>query len=105
MIISKSKIFVNDNKVKSSYLTKIGDIIEIKKKLIIITINVIKILDKRTSAKLVFNYIEDLTPDEEKMKLEVAKRLPLIYRKKGLGRPTKKERRDMMKDLENYSKS
>ena len=45
------------------------------------------------AAKLVDNYLEDLTPDAEKMKLEMKKMEMPAYRKKGLGRPTKKERR------------
>ncbi len=58
---------------------------------------------KRISAKLVGNYIQDITPDSEKIKLEVSKNLPIVYREKGTGRPTKKERRDMMKIIDYYS--
>ena len=99
---SKSKVKANDNTIKSSYLVKVGDIITIKKNLINITIKVNNILDKRISAKLVENYIEDLTPESEKIKFEAALKLPHNYREKGAGRPTKKERRDMMKSLKNY---
>ena len=99
---SKSKVKVNNKTIKSSYMIKLDDTISIKKKLITITIKVNNILDKRISAKLVENYIEDLTPQSEKIKLKAALKLPHNYREKGSGRPTKKERRDMMKGLKNY---
>ena len=46
------------------------------------------------------NLSEDLTPEEEKMKLDVRKAGPVSFREKGTGRPTKKERRiiDRWKD-------
>jgi len=100
---NKSKIKVNGKKVKASYLVKIDDIISIKKKLITIEIQIKDLLAKRISAKLVSDYIQDITPDSEKIKLEISKKLPVIYREKGTGRPTKKERRDMMKIIDYYS--
>ena len=100
---NKSKIKVNTKKVKASYLVKVDDIISIKKNLITIEVRVKDLLLKRISAKLVGNYIQDITPDSEKIKLEVSKNLPIVYREKGTGRPTKKERRDMMKIIDYYS--
>jgi len=102
---NKSKIKIDGKPIKSSYLVNVGDILTIKKKVITITIKILNILDKRISAKLVNNYIEDLTPESEKIKLDVIKKLPIVHRKRGQGRPTKKERRDMRKGLEDYSKS
>ena len=102
---NKSKVKINGNKIKPSHLVKIDDIIEIKKKIINIKIKVKDLLTNRTSPKLVDNYIEDITPESEKIKLEISKNLPRAYREKGAGRPTKKERRDMMKDLDDYSNS
>ena len=101
---NKSKIKIDKKTLKSSYLVKEGDIIKIKKKLVLVTIKVKNIIDKRISAKLVNEYIEDLTPNSEKIKIEISKKLPHSNRKKGLGRPTKKERRNLIKSLENYSK-
>ena len=102
---SKSKVKINNNTIKSSYIIKVGDVITIKKKLINITIKVKDILDKRVSAKLVENYIEDMTPESEIIKLEASLKMPHNYREKGSGRPTKKERRDMIKGLKNYFES
>jgi len=50
----------------------------------------------------VTNFIEDRTPDEEKVKLNIHDSIGIIYREKGTGRPTKKERRqiDSIRDLD-----
>ncbi len=102
---TKSKIKINNKSIKASYIVKIGDIIKIKKGIINISIKVINTIDKRIPAKLLKLYIEDITPESEKLKLQIAKNQPHAYREKGKGRPTKKERRDMKKNLEDYFKS
>jgi len=101
----RSKVKINNNTIKSSYIIKVGDVLTIKKKMIYITIRVKDTLDKRVSPKLVENYIEDITPESEIVKLKASLKIPRSYRERGSGRPTKKERRDMMKELKNYFKS
>ena len=101
----KSKIKVNKKSIKASYIIKVNDKITIKKRLITVSIIVLKVLDKRISAKLLTDYIEDQTPTSEKIKIKLSLKLPFSHREKGMGRPTKKERRDLMKGLEDYSKS
>ena len=54
---------------------------------------VIEPIENRVSAKLVEKFIEDLTPEEEKAKLDISQVFGLFIREKGTGRPTKKERR------------
>lgn len=58
------------------------------------TLKVVELLENRVGAKLVAQYMEDLTPQEEYQKLEAIKSQP-FRRDRGAGRPTKKERRDM----------
>ncbi len=58
----------------------------------------IKVLDippNRVGAKLVDLYRKDLTPKEEFERTELLKYSKDYYRKKGTGRPTKKDRRDI----------
>ncbi|OSY89257.1 RNA-binding protein [Tenacibaculum holothuriorum] len=58
----------------------------------------IKVLDippNRVGAKLVDLYRKDLTPKEQFEKTELLKYSKDYYRKKGTGRPTKKDRRDI----------
>ena len=57
------------------------------------TVKVLALLDRRVGAKLVRDYLEDLTPAEEYARVrEEAVRQPVVY-PRGLGRPTKKQRR------------
>jgi len=101
----RSKVKINNTTIKSSYIIKVGDVLKIKKKMIYITIRVKDTLDKRVSPKLVESYIEDITPESEIVKLKASLKIPRRYREKGSGRPTKKKRRDMMKELKNYFES
>ena len=101
----KSKVKISDKALKSSYHVKVNDKITIKKKHINITIEVKNIISKRVSAKFVTQYINDITPESEKIRFEASHKTPHIYREKGLGRPTKRERRQLMRSLENYFES
>ena len=87
------KIKINEMPVKSSREVKTGDIIEIHLKHILRTVKVMGLLKNRVGAKLVENYLEDLTPQEEYDKHKMMKDLNYEYRQRGVGRPTKKERR------------
>ena len=101
---TRSKILVNEIKIKPSYLVKIDDTIRIKQKLITLTIKVKRLLDKRVGAKFVDSYIEDITEESEKIKMKISRSLPHSHRERGKGRPTKKERRDIMKELDGLKK-
>ena len=51
--------------------------------------------ESRLGAKLVDIYRKDVTPKENLEKLELLKYSKDYYRKRGTGRPTKKDRRDI----------
>jgi len=89
------KVKIDGENVKPSREVKEGLIITVQAGVIKKTVKVVKLLYKRVGAKLVNHYMEDLTPEEEYIKLEKIKKQPSYMRPKGLGRPTKKERRDM----------
>lgn len=91
------KILINDYPVKSSRLVAINDIFKLKKNPVVYTYRVKEILSNRVGPKLVENYLEDLTPPEELMKLEIDQQMPFVRRDRGTGRPTKKERREIDK--------
>jgi ribosome-associated heat shock protein Hsp15 len=59
------------------------------------TIKVVALLERRVGAKLVSNYLEDLTPASEYAKPRLPNFQPPALRPKGTGRPTKKQRREM----------
>ncbi len=91
----KGRVFVNDQEVKAARILKLGDRIAVRKNPITYTYEVKELLQNRVGAALVFRYVTDLTPDEEKEKLLVASQSQFFYRPKGQGRPTKKDRRDI----------
>ena len=96
------KIKINSTAVKASRNIKSGDIIQIRKGVIKYIYRVKKTAEKRMGAKLVENFMQDLTPDEELVKLKSAQKQPLQTRANGQGRPTKRERRNMAKFREKF---
>jgi len=96
----KGRIIINEVQAKPSRAVLKNEIIKVKKPPVIYSFRVIEPIENRVGAKLVNKYIEDLTPDEEKIKLDIRQSGGTLYRDKGTGRPTKKERRliDRIKD-------
>lgn len=90
---SKGHIIMNDVHVKPSRVVTKDEIIIVKKPPVNYTYRIIEPIENRVSAKLVEKYITDLTPEEEKIKLNLRQSGVIGYRDKGTGRPTKKERR------------
>ena len=91
----KGRVQVNGTSVKSSRSVKAGDTIDIKTPPITRTYSVLAVAEKRMGAKLVPDFLKDITPEDQ---LEILELTRLAYnqgRRKGLGRPTKKDRRDI----------
>ncbi len=88
------KVKIDQQAVKPSREIDTGMVITVQTGPILRTIRVKELLEKRVGAKLVSQYMEDLTPEEEYKKLEIA-RSQAGMRPHGKGRPTKKERREM----------
>ena len=80
---------------KPSRLIKIGDIINVRKPPITYSFRVKALTENRLGAKLVPDYLENITPQSEYDLLEVVKFSGFIARRKGLGRPTKREGREL----------
>ena len=89
----KGRIIINNIQVKPSRIILKNEIITVKKLPVIYTFRVIEPIENRVSAKLVERFIEDLTSADEKAKLNIRQVGGTVYRDKGTGRPTKKERR------------
>jgi len=100
----KGRILINNIQVKPSRTVTNGEIITVKKPPVNYTFRVIEPIENRVSAKLVSRFLEDITPEEEKLKLDYRNSGGTFYRDKGTGRPTKKERRliDRLKDDSNF---
>ena len=89
------KVKVNGSDIKPSKVVKLGDMITARKGPVTYTYRVLDLIDKRQGPKLVPNYAEDLTPEEEIAKLRTPVETFFLKRDRGAGRPTKKDRRQM----------
>lgn len=89
----KGRIIIKDIQVKPSRVISSNEVITVKKPPVVFTFRIIEPIENRVSAKLVNQYLEDMTPQEEKDKLDLKQPVAAIYRQKGTGRPTKKDRR------------
>jgi ribosome-associated heat shock protein Hsp15 len=72
-----------------------GEIITVRKNQINLKIEILSIPESRIGAKLLQQFCKDITPKEEFEKLDLLKYSKDYYRKRGTGRPTKKDRRDI----------
>lgn len=91
----QGKVRVNGALVKPSREVYPTDKLTVRKNQINYEIEVLDLPSSRVGAKLVNLYINDVTPKEEFEKLELLKYSQDYYRKRGTGRPTKKDRRDL----------
>lgn len=94
----KGRITVGDNDspaVKPSRTIKPGDIVNVRKPPVTYSFRVLKLTENRLGAKLVPEYMENITPQAQYDLLEVVKISGFVDRRKGLGRPTKKEGREL----------
>jgi ribosome-associated heat shock protein Hsp15 len=89
------KVKIKGDNVKPSREVYPGDQIQIRKDQVDYLIEVLDIPESRLGAKLVNIYRKDITPKENLEKLELLKYSKDYYRKKGTGRPTKKDRREL----------
>lgn len=87
------KVKIEGKSVKPSRNIKIGEVITIQQGYVKRHYKVNGFLDKRIGAPLVKNYAEDITPPEELEKLQTERFVSYQSKFKGVGRPTKKDRR------------
>lgn len=95
-----NRVLVGDVAIKASRELKVGDEVSIKKMPAIFRYRVVELIGNRQPAKNVHLYIQDITPAEELLKLEMAALDTSGKRDRGAGRPTKHERRELEDWLE-----
>jgi len=91
----KGSIRINGDQVKPAREVFPSDVIIVRKNQINYTLEVIEIPPSRMAAKLVGLYRIDTTPKEAFENNEMLQNAKSYYRKRGVGRPTKKDRRDL----------
>ncbi len=91
----KGRVMMGGVPVKPSRPIKEGDVIEVKKPPITYTFRVKATTQNRLGAKLVPDYLENITPQSQYDLLEMTKISGFVDRRKGMGRPTKRDSREM----------
>ncbi|NOR75542.1 MAG: RNA-binding S4 domain-containing protein [Draconibacterium sp.] len=91
----KGHVSIGDSTLKPSRMVQIGDTVQVRKSPITKSLKILALAEKRMSAKLILDFVEDVTPAEEIELLEMQKNMRWIARDRGTGRPTKKDRREL----------
>ncbi len=92
----KGRVKLNGAELKPSRSFHIGDIFTVRKGPITYTYKVLQLSANRLGAKLVPEYMQDLTAPDQLELLELARLAAQSGRDRGTGRPTKKDRRDII---------
>ena len=95
--IKKGRVLIGGLPVKNSRLVKVGIVIDVKFPPITRSFQVLAISGKRMGAKLVPDFMKEVTTEDQIELLELTRLANSMGRRKGLGRPTKKDRRDIDK--------
>ncbi len=103
-LINKGKVLINDSLIKPSREIKIGDIITILKHNAKFKYQILAGLEKRVGAPLVKDFISDITDPEEIEKLKAYQQAQNNYRQTD-GKPTKKDRRELDRFMDDWSEN
>ena len=93
--IRNNRVMVNNAYAKPSRDVQVGDIITVKKMPVTYSYKVVDLVSSRQGAKNVPQYCLNITPQEELDKLSTPRETIFVFRERGTGRPTKKERREI----------
>lgn len=99
----KGRVSVGNVVVKPSHMIKTGDVVNVRKPPVTYSFRVLAITQNRLGAKLVPDYMENITPKSELDLLDVVRISGFIDRRKGMGRPTKREGRELAQFTESMS--
>ena len=93
--IRNNRVLVNDAYAKPSREVKVGDRISVRRERVNYSYKVLELVSSRQPAKSVPTYCLNCTPQEELDKLNVPHETIFVFRERGMGRPTKKDRRNI----------
>lgn len=99
----KGRVMMGGVAVKPSRTIKEGDVINVRKPPVTYSFRVKALAQNRLGAKLVPEYMENITPKSELDLLDVVRISGFIDRRKGLGRPTKREGRELAEFTDSLS--
>ena len=96
----KGRIMIGGVTIKPSRMIKVGDVIQVRKPPITYSFKVLALAENRMGAKLVPQYLENVTPPEQYELIEMIRISGFVNRAKGEGRPTKRDGRELKKFTE-----
>lgn len=99
----KGRVTIKGITIKPSRMVKVGEVIDIRKSPITYSFEILGLSDKRMGAKLVPEFMRDVTPPSQLEILEMSRVSGFVDRARGTGRPTKKDRRELDEFAEEYS--
>ena len=91
----KNRVMIGGVNVKASRMIKVGDVIQVRKPPITFSFKVLALTERRMGAKLVPDSMENVTTPDQYEILEMNRISGFVDRARGLGRPTKKDRREL----------
>ena len=100
--VRNNRVLVNGSYAKPSREVRQSDIITVKRMPVTYQYKVLDLVSSRQPAKNVPNYCLNITSQEELDKLTVPRETIFVFRERGTGRPTKKERREIDALMEGF---
>lgn len=91
----KGRVMMDGVAVKPSKMVRVGDVVGVKKQPVLFSFKVLALTQSRLGAKLVPDYMQQVTTPDQLELWMLLKLDKANSRAKGLGRPTKKERRSL----------
>lgn len=101
----KGRVTLNSdpNPVKPARTVKPGDTVHVRKPPVTYSFLIKAVTENRLGARLVPEYLENVTPQSQYDLLDVVKISGFVDRRKGLGRPTKREGRELARFTDAYA--
>lgn len=93
--VRQNRVTVNGSYAKPSREVKVGDMLAVRRERVNYSYKVLDLVSSRQPAKNVPLYCLNCTPQEELDKLNPPRETIFVFRERGMGRPTKKDRRNI----------
>jgi ribosome-associated heat shock protein Hsp15 len=91
----RNHVQINNLDAKPGRDVHVGETLQVKVGLVLRTLKVVGLPRSRVGAKQLPEFVQDLTPQLEYDKARQASLEHMLARERGMGRPTKKDRRDL----------
>lgn len=89
------RVKMNGSELKPSRTFRVGDVFTVRKGPATFTYRILQLCQNRVGAKLVPDYMQDITTPDQLELIELARLAAQSGRDRGTGRPTKKDRREI----------